>query len=170
MPLIDLFIGLHDLVFSILLSIPSCQSMTPWKSTTGELPTLPEARIRSGASPSSLAPPPPHMPSSLASWSGQAPTTELLSNAASLRWRVEMVLGTECNTTTATGMVLEGATAWGRPCSMATVARPPVRQGIAWRGTASHYVRNTQPRCTRTKIGDVQITCLHHHVLHYRVI
>jgi hypothetical protein len=35
---------------------------------------------------------------------------------------------------------------------------------------STHYVRKAHSRCARTKNGDVQITCLCHHVSHYRVI
>jgi hypothetical protein len=34
----------------------------------------------------------------------------------------------------------------------------------------SHYMRKAQLRCACTKNGDTQITCIHHHVSHYRVI
>jgi hypothetical protein len=50
---------------------------------------------------------------------------------------------------------------WGSPCLRAVVERTEREE---------HYVRKSHPRCDRMKNGDAQITRLHHHVLHYRVI
>jgi hypothetical protein len=36
--------------------------------------------------------------------------------------------------------------------------------------TWPHYMRKPHPRCAHMKNGDVQIACLRHRTLHYRVI
>jgi hypothetical protein len=91
-PLIGVSVSLHDLMSRLPPLIRSCRSMPSWKANIGELPTLPDPRIHSLASSSSLDPPPPptHTHTGHRHHLARAASTPLLSAMVAHNARVKL--------------------------------------------------------------------------------